>query len=149
MKRAFETVEISAAPISAFRTSPRPPKRLVPPMTAAAMASISRVPPPALRSTLLRRAASTMPPRPDIAPAALECRPHHSPGVGDADDRRHDPAGQVAEKVVREVVDLVVLDHDHALGDRAQDHSLPDLVAGERDDEGRHADEGDDGALKH
>ena len=41
------------APISAFRTSPRPPNRLVPPMTAAAIASISSVLPPAFRSTLL------------------------------------------------------------------------------------------------
>ena len=34
----FAIVEIRAAPISAFRISPRPPKRLVPPITAAAIA---------------------------------------------------------------------------------------------------------------
>src|SRR4029453_414465 len=56
----------------ASRTSPRPPKRLVPPITAAAMASISSVPPPAFRSTLLRRAARTTPPSPAIPPEIMK-----------------------------------------------------------------------------
>ena len=42
-------VAITSAPISAFRISPRPPNRLVPPITAAEIASISSVPPPALQ----------------------------------------------------------------------------------------------------
>ena len=69
--------------------------------------------------------------------------------VDAADDRRDDPAGLVREEVVRGVVHRLVLDHDHALGlDRLLDHALPDLVAGERDDERRHADEGDERALE-
>ena len=74
MNIPFETVEISAAPISALRISPRPPNRLVPPMTAAAIASISSVPPPAFRSTLFRRGASTMPPSPDMQPEIMKTR---------------------------------------------------------------------------
>jgi hypothetical protein len=70
----FAIVAMSAAPMSAFRISPRPPKRLVPPITAAEIASISSVPPPAFRSTLFRRAASTMPPRPDMNPEIMKTR---------------------------------------------------------------------------
>ena len=39
---------ITMTPSSAFQVRPRPPKRLVPPMTAAAMTFISRSPAPAL-----------------------------------------------------------------------------------------------------
>ena len=46
MKRPFAIVAITAAPSTALRTSPRPPKRLVPPITAAEIASSSSVPPP-------------------------------------------------------------------------------------------------------
>ena len=70
----FAIVAITSEPNSALRTSPRPPKRLVPPMTAAAIASISSVPPPAFRSALLRRATRTMPPSPDIAPEIMKTR---------------------------------------------------------------------------
>ena len=70
--RPFAIVAITSAPKSASLTSPRPPKRLVPPITAAAIASISSVPPPAFRSTLLRRAASTTPPSPAIAPEIMK-----------------------------------------------------------------------------
>ena len=52
------------------------------------------------------------------------------------------------EEVVGDVVDRVVLDHEHALGDRLLDHALPDLIAGERDDERGHADERHDRALE-
>ena len=41
-------------------------------MTAAAIESISSVPPPALRSTLFRRAASTIPPRPAMKPEIMK-----------------------------------------------------------------------------
>ena len=76
----FETVEISAAPIRALRTSPRPPNRLVPPMTAAAIASISSVPPPAFRSTLLQARGEH-----DAAEARHGARDHEDE---DADPRR-------------------------------------------------------------
>ena len=46
---------ITSAPSRALFTSPRPPKRLVPPITAAAIASSRIVPPPAFRSTELSR----------------------------------------------------------------------------------------------
>src|SRR5581483_1537052 len=62
-------------------------------------------------------------------------------------DCGHDPAGGGAEQVVREVVDLGVLDRDHAR-QGLEDHPVPDLVARERDDEGGHADQGDDRALE-
>ena len=51
MKRPFAIVAITAAPSTALRISPRPPKRLVPPITAAEIASSSSVPPPWSRST--------------------------------------------------------------------------------------------------
>ncbi len=46
-KRPYWIEVITMTPSSAFQVRPRPPKRLVPPMTAAAMAFISRSPPPA------------------------------------------------------------------------------------------------------
>ena len=61
-ERPFPIVEMTSAPSSAETTRPRPPKRLVPPITAAAIASSRIVPPPALRSTELRREAKMMPP---------------------------------------------------------------------------------------
>ncbi len=70
----FAIVVIRSAPISAFRTSPRPPNRLVPPITAAEIASISSVPPPAFRSTLWRREARTMPPSPAMKPEIMKTR---------------------------------------------------------------------------
>ena len=51
----------------ALITPPRPPNRLVPPITAAAIASSRIVPPPALRSTELSREAKMTPPIPAIA----------------------------------------------------------------------------------
>jgi hypothetical protein len=68
----FAIVAIRVAPIRAFRTSPRPPNRLVPPITAAAIASISSVLPPAFRSTLCRREASTIPPSPAMKPEIMK-----------------------------------------------------------------------------
>jgi hypothetical protein len=48
---------------------------------------------------------------------------------------RDDPARGVRQHVVRDVVDLVLLDADHALGSEdVQDHALPDEQSGERDD---------------
>jgi hypothetical protein len=44
--RSFETLPITSAPSKAAQTRPRPPNRLVPPITAAAIASSSSVPPP-------------------------------------------------------------------------------------------------------
>ena len=74
---------------------------------------------------------------------------HHARRVDGADDRGDDPPGLVGEEVVGRVVDGLVLDDDHALLlDRFLDHPLPDLVAGERDDECGHADQGDERALK-
>ena len=61
-ERPLAIVMITSAPSSAETTRPRPPKRLVPPITAAAIA-LSRIgPPPAVRSTELRRAAKAIPP---------------------------------------------------------------------------------------
>ena len=65
---------MTSAPISALITRPRPPKRLVPPITAAEIASSSSVPPPALRSTELRRAAKITPPIPAIRPEIMKTR---------------------------------------------------------------------------
>ena len=66
--RPFAIVAITSAPKERVRTSPRPPKRLVPPITAAAIASSRSVPPPASRSTLEPRgehdAAERRPSRP-------------------------------------------------------------------------------------
>ncbi len=49
MFRPFATVAMTSEPSRAPRTSPRPPKRLTPPMTAAEIESRSSVPPPALQ----------------------------------------------------------------------------------------------------
>src|SRR5690242_13788904 len=54
---------MTSMPRRADHTEPRPPKRLVPPMTAAAMASISVLPPPAFSVALAVWPAKNMPPR--------------------------------------------------------------------------------------
>ena len=70
----FATVAITSEPISALITRPRPPNRLVPPITAAAIASSRSVPPPAFRSTELSREAKITPPRPAIAPEIMKTK---------------------------------------------------------------------------
>ena len=66
----------------------------------------------------------------------------------DRDDGRNDPTRTGGEVVVGDIVDPVVLDHDHALDlEHLQDDSLPDQEPGERDDERRDADLGHDRAL--
>ncbi len=72
MKRPFAIVAITAAPSTALRTSPRPPNRLVPPITAAEIASSSSVPPPWSGATELRRPARTMPPTPAMKPEIMK-----------------------------------------------------------------------------
>ncbi len=64
-------------------------------------------------------------------------RPRH---VEDADRDSDDPAVPVAEEVAVDIVDRVVLDHDHA-GQFELDDALPDQEPGERDDERRNADQ--------
>ena len=49
MFRPFAIVAMTSEPRSAPRTSPRPPNRLTPPMTAAEIESSSSVPPPTLQ----------------------------------------------------------------------------------------------------
>jgi hypothetical protein len=55
--------------------------------------------------------------------------------VADADYTGDDPTRGGREEVVGHVVDRRVLDDDHTLGQRLEDHSLPGQVAGECDDE--------------
>src|SRR5260370_41657816 len=50
------------APRPAGETAPRPPRRRVPPITAAAIASSNRVPPPVPTETEKSREALTIPP---------------------------------------------------------------------------------------
>src|SRR6266851_4976767 len=52
---------MTRAPRMAWYTRPRPPKRLVPPITAAAIASSRRVPPPVPTETEKSREALTTP----------------------------------------------------------------------------------------
>ena len=69
-------------------------------------------------------------------------------GVETRDDGRNDPTRTGREVVVGEIVDQVVLDHDHAFDlEHLQDDSLPDQEPCERDDERRDADLGHDRAL--
>ena len=69
-------------------------------------------------------------------------------GVETRDDGRNDPTRIGREVVVGEIVDQVVLDHDHAFDlEHLQDDSLPDQEPCERDDERRDADLGHDRAL--
>ena len=88
------------------------------------------------------RAASRPWRRPCMTPLSVPA------DVGDAHDRGDDPARGLREEVLGDVVDRLVLDHEHALRDRLEDDALPDLEAGERDDERRHADERHDRALE-
>ena len=55
-------IAITIAPSTALRIVPRPPNRLVPPITAAAIEYSRIVPPPVDVSTDDSREASTMPP---------------------------------------------------------------------------------------
>ena len=55
---------------------------------------------------------------------------------------------RVREEVVGDVVDGVVLDHDHALRELAEDEPFPGETAGQRDDERRHAEERHERPLK-
>ena len=168
MNIPFETTEIIVAPMRAFRISPRPPKRLVPPMTAAAMASISSVPPPALVSTLFRRAARTMPAEPrhrardhededadasDVDPGSprglrvppdrVDVPPERRP-LGD--ERPHDEARHDEQERERHSAVLVQdrdrpeRDHRHhrELGDPSDRIAQRDPVAALRDHAGEH-----------
>jgi len=74
MFRPFAIVAITSEPSSAPRTSPRPPNRLTPPITAAEIESRSSVPPPTLRFTDWRRAERMMPPTPAIRPESMKTR---------------------------------------------------------------------------
>ena len=61
--RPFEIDWMTRMPSSAEYADPRPPKRLVPPMTAAAMALRLVSPPPLLWLAEARREAAKIPPR--------------------------------------------------------------------------------------
>src|SRR4029450_4941052 len=64
------------------------------------------------------------------------------------EDDCDDPARVLAENVVADVDDLLVLDPDYALhSEDFDDQALRDQEAGERDDERGDADESDDRAL--
>ena len=77
-----------------------------------------------------------------------EVRAERRCGQPQGEDDRDDPARVLRQHVVRHVVDLLVLDADHALGSEyVQDHALPDEQSGERDDERRHAHERDERSL--
>src|SRR5438445_283383 len=104
-----------------------------------AIVAITREPNSALRISPRTPKRLVLPVAVDGAQAAAD--------VEGADDRRDDPAAERAEEVVGRVVDRVVLDHDDALGDRPLDDALPDLEAGQRHDERRHADQRDHGTL--
>src|SRR5438477_86549 len=111
-------------PKSAPLTRPRPPKRLTPPMTAAEMESSRIVPQPA------------------------EVRAEGGTREGHCEDDRDDPAGVLRQDVVRDVVDLLVLDPDHALrAENLQDQALGDEQPRECDHERGNPDEGDDRSL--
>ena len=69
MPLAMET--ITSAPSSTETTRPRPPNRLVPPITAAAITLSSRSPPPVLVATERRREARMIPPRPAMNPEIM------------------------------------------------------------------------------
>src|SRR5262245_4706630 len=58
----FEIEPITVAPSRADQTLPRPPKRLVPAITGAAIASSRRLLPPELWFTESRREAARIPP---------------------------------------------------------------------------------------
>ena len=60
--KPFETLPITSEPKNAAHTLPRPPKRLTPPMTAAAIASSRSVPPPIVVSAASRFETATSPP---------------------------------------------------------------------------------------
>ena len=139
----LDTVAITSDPSSAPRTSPRPPKRLTPPMTAAAIAFRSSVPGgnvSATEFTLRRehdaadrcgRARDHEDEHPDArdvdarAPRRLgiaadridmppEGRPPREEGQQDQEDH-HDHAGERQPEVVL-LDDAVVADRDHAEG---------------------------------
>ncbi len=74
MFRPFAIVAMMSEPRSAPRTSPRPPNRLTPPMTAAEIESSSSVPPPTCRFTDWSRAARTIPPTPAMIPEIMKTR---------------------------------------------------------------------------
>ena len=74
MLRPFFSVPIRMAPRRAPRTSPRPPKRLTPPITAAAIAFKSRLPGGNVSATELTWAAKMIPPIAAIAPEIANTR---------------------------------------------------------------------------
>src|ERR687891_181072 len=80
------TVEITSAPRSALITRPRPPKRLVPPITAAGIASSRRVPPPALRATGVRRGGGESPPQAALRAGGEDDPPEAGHQAGDHED---------------------------------------------------------------
>ena len=73
--------------------------------------------------------------------ALAEHAAQRAEGVEPGDDGRDDPPVARREVVVGQVVDPLVLDHDHAFDlEHLQDGALPDQEARERDHERRHAD---------
>src|SRR5919204_121951 len=145
------TIPMINPPKSAPLTRPRPPKRLTPPITAAEIESRRSVPPPAVRSIEFRREARMTPPSPAIPPEiaktmirisftliparrAASAFPATAPpgaetrgGEAGREDDRDRPAPVLGQHVVRDVVDLLVLDPDHALrAEVLEDHALPD-----------------------
>ena len=84
------------APSSAPRTSPRPPKRLTPPMTADAIAFSSRFPGGNVSATEFTCAAKMMPPMPAVAPEIMKTRTRMR---GDVDARSARRLGISSDRV--------------------------------------------------
>ena len=75
-----------------------------------------------------------------VGAALAEDAAERAEGVEPGDDGRDDPSVAGREIVVGQVVDPLVLDHDHALDlEHLQDGALPDQQARERDHERRNA----------
>ena len=66
------TLAITRAPSKALTGRPRPPNRLVPPITAAAMTLSSRLPPPVSVDTERMREVRMIPPAPAMKPMIMK-----------------------------------------------------------------------------
>jgi hypothetical protein len=155
----FEIEPITSAPSSAAQTEPRPPNRLVPPMTAEAMEFSSRSLPADDWFTASKRDAARMPPQAAMKEARQktirrrvpdECQHAESPAqlvrqerVGQADNA---PVGHVDGARAAQDVQQGALPPEEA---GQGDHERPDVEAAEPEalqeadpdpDQERHAD---------
>src|ERR671927_358270 len=146
-------------------TRPRPPKRLTPPITAAEdddeeddqldegnaprlVAAPDGRKGEAAEEDDPRHGQDRIPGR-QPGTAAAEPGAEARSGKADGEDDGDRPAGVLRQHVVGDVVDLLVLDPDHALRPEVlQDHALPDEQPREGDDERGNADDGHDRPLE-